>query len=195
MCQHVFNIWNNVEQCGSRYLGKKKKNPRKSQQGKLEFAAYSQLCLGFPGVSVGKEFACNVGDPGLIPERGRSPGEGNGNPLLCSCLGSQGKTYFFALLLFFSLSITQSVGSVVWVVMEMVTNGSGSIRHITRLQKEYHTRNWEFQVHSALSTWWGWGLEGVPGPSKIQKWEKVQYLYTIYIHPFIHFTSSLDYKT
>ena len=98
--------------CGSRYL-KKKKNPRKSQQGKLEFAAYSQLCLGFPGVSVGKEFACNVGDPGLIPERGRSPGEGNGNPLLCSCLGSQGKTYFFALLLFFSLSITQSVGSVV----------------------------------------------------------------------------------
>ena len=40
------------------------------------------LCaiLGFPGVSVGKEFACNVGDPGLIPEWGRSPGEGNGNP-------------------------------------------------------------------------------------------------------------------
>ena len=64
----------------------KKKNPRKSQQGKLEFAAYSQLYLGFPGVSVGKEFACNVGDPGLIPEWGRSPGEGNGNPLQCSCL-------------------------------------------------------------------------------------------------------------
>ena len=148
-----------LTQCGTMWIkifGKK--NPRKSQQGKLEFVAYSQLCLGFPGISVGKEFACNVGDPGLIPERGRSPGEWNGNSLQCSCLGSQGKTYFFALLLFFSLSITQSVGSVVWVVMEMVTNGS--IRHITRLQKEYHTRNWEFQVHSSLSTWWGWGLEG-----------------------------------
>ena len=30
--------------------------------------------------------ACNVGDPGLIPGSGRSPGEGNGNPLQYSCL-------------------------------------------------------------------------------------------------------------
>ena len=28
-----------------------------------------------------KEFACNAGDPDLIPASGRSPGEGNGNPL------------------------------------------------------------------------------------------------------------------
>ena len=33
-----------------------------------------------------KESACNVGDPGLIPKSGRSPGEGNGNPLQYSCL-------------------------------------------------------------------------------------------------------------
>ena len=33
---------------------------------------------GFPGVSDGKEFACNVGDLGLIPGLGRSPGEGKG---------------------------------------------------------------------------------------------------------------------
>ena len=32
------------------------------------------------------ESACNVGDPGSIPEPGRSPGEGNGNPLQYSCL-------------------------------------------------------------------------------------------------------------
>ena len=31
--------------------------------------------------SVGKESACNAGDPGLIPGSGRSPGEGNGYPL------------------------------------------------------------------------------------------------------------------
>ena len=42
---------------------------------------------GFPDGSDGKESACNVGDPGLIPGSGRSPGEGNGNPLQYSCLG------------------------------------------------------------------------------------------------------------
>ena len=36
--------------------------------------------------SVGKQSACNVGDPGSIPRSGRSPGEGNGNPLQYSCL-------------------------------------------------------------------------------------------------------------
>ena len=38
------------------------------------------VCLGFPGGLAGKEFSCNVGDLGLIPELGRSPGEGNGYP-------------------------------------------------------------------------------------------------------------------
>ena len=41
---------------------------------------------GFPGGSDGKASACNMGDPGLIPGLGRSPGEGNGNPLQYSCL-------------------------------------------------------------------------------------------------------------
>ena len=51
----------------------------------------------FPGSSAGKESACakvvknlpaNVGDTGLIPDPGRPPGEGNGNPLQYSCLGN-----------------------------------------------------------------------------------------------------------
>ena len=42
--------------------------------------------VGFPGGSDGKASACNAGDPGLIPGSGRSPGEGNGNPLQYSCL-------------------------------------------------------------------------------------------------------------
>ena len=41
---------------------------------------------GFPGGSDSKESACNEGDPGSIPGSGRSPGEGNGNPLQYSCL-------------------------------------------------------------------------------------------------------------
>ena len=46
--------------------------------------------LGFPGSSVGKESACNAGDPGLIPGLGRSPGEGIGlsTPVFLGSLGS-----------------------------------------------------------------------------------------------------------
>ena len=37
--------------------------------------------MGFPSGSDSKESACSVGDLGLIPGLGRSPGEGNGQPL------------------------------------------------------------------------------------------------------------------
>ena len=40
----------------------------------------------FPGGSDGKASAYNAGDPGLIPGLGRSPGDGNGNPLQYYCL-------------------------------------------------------------------------------------------------------------
>ena len=40
----------------------------------------------FPGGLDGKESACAMGDPGSIPESGRSPREGNGHPLQYSCL-------------------------------------------------------------------------------------------------------------
>ena len=42
--------------------------------------------LSFPGSSNSKASACSVGDLGSIPGSGRSPGEGNGNPLQYSCL-------------------------------------------------------------------------------------------------------------
>ena len=47
---------------------------------------YWTLSMGFPGGSEDKASAFNAGDPGLIPGSGRSPGEGNGNPLQYSCL-------------------------------------------------------------------------------------------------------------
>ena len=46
--------------------------------------------LGFPGSSEVKASACNAGDPGSIPGLGRSPGEGNGNPLQYSSLEKPG---------------------------------------------------------------------------------------------------------
>ena len=42
--------------------------------------------MGFLGGSDGKESACNVGDPSLIPGSGRSPGEQNDNAFQYSCL-------------------------------------------------------------------------------------------------------------
>ena len=48
----------------------------------------SQLLVskGFPDHSDSEESVCKAGDPGLIPRLGRSPVEGNGNPLQYSCL-------------------------------------------------------------------------------------------------------------
>ena len=55
----------------------------------LEWGAifrYILVTKGFPQSSVGKESACNAGDPGFIPGSGRSTGEGKGYPLQYSGL-------------------------------------------------------------------------------------------------------------
>ena len=49
--------------------------------------ASSQIAVGFPDNSVGKESACKAGDPGLIPGSGQSAGEGKDYPLQYSGLG------------------------------------------------------------------------------------------------------------
>ena len=63
-----------------------------SQARTLEWVAIS-FSRGFPPFPhglprgyTGKESACNARDQGSIPGSGRIPGEGNGNPLQCSCL-------------------------------------------------------------------------------------------------------------
>ena len=54
--------------------------------GCTETCQYILRSLGLPGGSDGKESAGNVGDLGSSPGLGRCPGEGNGNPIQCSCL-------------------------------------------------------------------------------------------------------------
>ena len=46
----------------------------------------AQITFGFPDGSDGKASACTAGDLGSVPGSGRSPEEGNGNPLQHSCL-------------------------------------------------------------------------------------------------------------
>ena len=50
----------------------------------MKIFLWNRYC--FPCGSDGKETACNAGDPGSSPGSGRSPREGNGNPLWYSCL-------------------------------------------------------------------------------------------------------------
>ena len=52
----------------------------------------TQVFLGFPCGSAGKESTCNAGDLGLIPGLGRSPGEGKGSPLQYSGLENSSST-------------------------------------------------------------------------------------------------------
>ena len=57
--------------------------------GKLNFGTFLPwygTLSGFPDSSIGKESTCNVGDLGVIPGLGRSPGEGKGYPLQYSGL-------------------------------------------------------------------------------------------------------------
>ena len=56
-------------------------------QGSLSInSVYLYIPMCFPGGSDGKESVCNAGDLGSIPGLEQSPEEGNGNPVLYSCL-------------------------------------------------------------------------------------------------------------
>ena len=60
--------------------------PNASQNHSLGKVKRKHFSMSFPGGSVGKESACDVRDTGSILGSGRSPGEGNGNPLQYLCL-------------------------------------------------------------------------------------------------------------
>ena len=61
---------------------------RLQSTGRKESDTTERVLMGFPGGSVVKNLPAIAGDMGLIPGSGRSPGEGNGNPLHYSCLGN-----------------------------------------------------------------------------------------------------------
>ena len=58
----------------------------KNEFSVFAFGSQNNVPPGASGGSDSKESACNAGDPDSILEFGRSPGEGNGSPLQCSCL-------------------------------------------------------------------------------------------------------------
>ena len=56
------------------------------RQKYISFLKYIYFMYDFPGGSDSKASACNAGELGSVPGWGRSPGEGNGDPLQYSCL-------------------------------------------------------------------------------------------------------------
>ena len=97
--------------------------------------------MGFPCGSAGKESACNVGDLGLIPGLGRSPGEGNGYPLQYSGLensmdsiimgsqraGHNGATFTFTLHMYIYTYIYVYLCAGTFILEKLVTIRSPSI--------------------------------------------------------------------
>ena len=66
------------------------------------------MTKGFSDGSGGKESTCSLGDPGLIPRSGRSPGEGNGYPVQYSFLeNSMGRGAWWATVHGVTMSQTQ----------------------------------------------------------------------------------------
>ena len=65
-----------------RALGKSLTCPQRRPDTGLGLATFRRFLgqRGFPDISIGKESACNAGDPGLIPGLGRSAGKGIGYP-------------------------------------------------------------------------------------------------------------------
>ena len=73
------------------------------------------IISGFPGGSGSKESACNAGDQGSISGLGRSPGEGNGNPVQYSCVensmdrGAWWARVYGVLIFFLAVSLATSL--------------------------------------------------------------------------------------
>ena len=89
---------------------------------------------GFPGGSVGKESACKAGDQGSIPGSGRSPEEGNGNPLEYSCLEN---------------SIDRGAW---WATVHGVTKSQTRLSDFT-FTFHFHALKNEMATHSSVLAW------------------------------------------
>ena len=140
-----------------------------------------QFVVGFPDSSVGKESGYNEGDLDSIPESGRSPGEGNGNPLQYSCLenpmdrgawratvcgGTKSQhswatnTFTFSLhmqLLNWQIHSSQSPSIGGWKWLSACEKDSKKSSH-ANLNPKPGAKNTVWQWHSSV-TWVAWGLE------------------------------------
>ena len=81
--------------------------------------------MGFPGGSVVKNLPANAGDTGSVPESGRSPGEGNGNPLQPVFL--PGKSCGQRSLVGYSHGVAEELDRTEWLSNNKEINALGSV--------------------------------------------------------------------
>ena len=93
-----------------------------------------QRNMGFPGGSDSKASACNAGDLDLIPGSGKSPGEGNGNPLQYSCLENV------------------MDGGAWWVTVHRVAKSRTRLSDFT-FNFHFHALEKEMATHSSVLAW------------------------------------------
>ena len=82
----------------------------------------------FPGGSEVKASACNAGNLGSISGSGRSPGEGNGNPLQYSC------------------SENPMDGGAWWAIVHGVTESRALLRDLTFTLTNFHSIMWIYYI-------------------------------------------------
>ena len=104
--------------------------------------------MGFPGGSEGKASAWNAGDLGSIPGLGRSPGEGNGNPLQFSCLENS------------------MDGGAWWAIVHGVARSRTRLSDFT-FTFHFHALEKEMATHSSVLAW---RIPGTGEPSGCHLW-------------------------
>ena len=103
--------------------------------------------LGFPSGSVVKNPPANAGDIGPIPEWGRAPWEGNGNPLQYSCLGNPMEWRASRAIV---CEVPKCEVKRIW--HDLITKQ----QQRSSLEQTYQSDGWE--VEGQLSWAWIWGL-------------------------------------
>ena len=105
--------------------------------------------MGFPGGSVAKNLPASAGDASSIPGPGRSPGEGNGNPLQYSCLGNPGCN---GTPLQYSCLENPMDGGAWWAAVHGVTKSRTRLRDFT-FTFYFHALEKEMATHSSVLAW------------------------------------------
>ena len=144
-----------------------------SGQGSLVFFFPTGTPYSFPGGSVGKESACNAGDPGSIPGLGRSPGEGNGNPLPYSCLENRMDRGAW------------------WATVHGVIKSWTRLSYVT-FTFHFHALKKEMATHSSILAWRipGTGEPGWPVPGISQ-----YHMPLVLLQKILFFLDTTDYKS
>ena len=128
------------------------------------------MLRGFPGGSDGKEFAYNTREQDSVPGSGRSPGEGNGNPLQYSCLrnpmdrGAKQATVHGVTRVGHNLATkpppplhpgSKSACSCTWGHTER-SRVWGERKRDTETKRERKENYWQHPSFPLGRLWWGW---------------------------------------